>query len=85
MNLKPSKVVDFKYYLETSPTEAMFDAVIKHGNAVSPYREIAHERFHTKLAAQMFGTLECVKLCKSDQYHYWSVKNPIRDTSGHMA
>lgn len=44
------------------------ETVIKHGNAITPYREVEREKFNTQIAAVLYGSMQCKQL---DQYHYW--------------
>lgn len=58
--------------------QPVFETIIKHGNAIEPYRIVDKQTFHTEFAALLYGRLECTRLSERDQYHYWSV-------SGHLA
>jgi hypothetical protein len=55
------------------PDETMRPVVVKHGNAVTPYTEVARGEFHTVHGASMFGCLMS-KWAVEPGYTYWMLQ-----------
>jgi hypothetical protein len=49
----------------------MFASIVKHGNAIVPYQEVARQDFHTEFGARLFGFMSCRD---AEFYTYWTVK-----------